>query len=484
MKQLPELWEHQKKAVAFSRQSKHLALFYDMGTGKTPTAINILRYDFEDYNRIRRTIIFGPIIILDQFRREFSKFSRIDPSDVVVLKGAGKKKVETMKKLQGKNKIVILNYEALLNSDLMKELIEWQPECLICDEAHMIKNPKAKRSKRVAVLSKMCDRRVIMTGTPVANSVEDLFMQFLVLDGGETFGDNFYVFQNRYMVDANAAWAGRQKHFRKMVTNEKKYGELHQKVMRKSLVAKKEDCIDLPKFVRQEILVPMTPQQAKSYKQMENEFITFLDEKSTEESPAVVAQLAITKSMKLLQIASGFAIDEDGNIQTLKKNPKIEELRNILTQIHHNHKAIVWAHFRYSHREIKELCDSMGIKSETINGGVSTKEKNRILNDFRDDPELRVVIASQGAGGTGTNMQAASYAIYFSRDYSLIKDKQSNDRFFRGGSVDLHDKVTRIDLMTEGTLDQLVSQALADKQDISKKVMEYKQLIKEMKDEN
>lgn len=470
-----ELWEHQKKAVAFSMRNNDVAMFYDVGTGKSGTAINILRMDYMEHRRIRKTLILGPIIILKQFKEEFSNFSKIAPEEILVLEGSGKNKAKKVVALGDSDKIVLTNYEALINTDLMEALRTWCPEFLICDESHMLKNHSAKRSKRVHTIAKKCDRRVIMTGSPILNNVEDLFMQFKILDNGDTFGTNFYVFRNKYMKDENAGFSGSPNYFPKWVPNEKMFPELQEKIYRKAIQAKKDDCLDLPDFIRQEILIPMSPVQNKAYKSMERDFITFLESlKESEEPKAIVAQLAVTKSMKLLQIASGFAIDDTGTPVRLSTNPKLNTLKELLEQIVTENKVIVWSHFRETHKMISELLTKMAIEHVVLNGDTSASDKQEAVRRFENEDTLRVVVASQAAAGTGVNLKQASYSIYFSKDYSLGKDMQSEARNYRGGSIDYHEKVTRIDLAMEDTLDQAVTQALACKQDIASKIIDYK----------
>ena len=83
------------------------------------------------------------------------------------------------------------------------------------------------------------------------------------------------------------------------------------------------------------------------------------------------------------------------------------------------------------------------------------------------------MIANQGAGGIGINMTEASYSIFFSRNFSLEHDLQAEARNYRGGS-EMHQKVTRIDLVSPGTIDELISEALANKQNMAEKILDWK----------
>jgi SNF2 family DNA or RNA helicase len=84
-----------------------------------------------------------------------------------------------------------------------------------------------------------------------------------------------------------------------------------------------------------------------------------------------------------------------------------------------------------------------------------------------------VLIGHPGSGGIGLNLIEASYMIYYSRSFSLEHDIQSEARCYRGGS-ERHQSITRIDLVTPGTIDELVMKSLATKQELSDKILKEK----------
>ena len=99
------------------------------------------------------------------------------------------------------------------------------------------------------------------------------------------------------------------------------------------------------------------------------------------------------------------------------------------------------------------------------------------MNAFRTDPEVGVMIANQGAGGVGVNLVEAGYSIYYSKGFKLEDDLQSEARNYRGGS-EIHEKVTRIDLVATGTIDELVTEALENKMQISENILGWKEQMK------
>jgi SNF2 family DNA or RNA helicase len=103
-------------------------------------------------------------------------------------------------------------------------------------------------------------------------------------------------------------------------------------------------------------------------------------------------------------------------------------------------------------------------------GDVSDKEKMESVSKFNNNSDYRVFIGHPISLGVGINLVAASYCIYYSRNFSLEADIQSEARNYRGGS-EIHDKITRIDIIAKDTLDELILQALENKMKISEELL-------------
>ena len=477
-------WKHQLDAIELANRIPNLGLFFEMGTGKTGTAINILRYRYAREHRLMRTLILGPVIVMENWKREFAMHSKIKPQDIVILKGAGKKRLRVFEQATidrrtmtlTQPRIILTNYEAMQMEDLVNLIKSWEPEILICDESHRLKNHASKRAKKVVQIADYCKHRYILTGTPILNSEMDVFNQFRILDGGKTFGKNFWVFRNQYFVDENSGWSNKPNHFAKYIAREDTYIELRDLIYKKALRVLKEECLDLPPFVRKTIEVPMGKEQMRLYKEMRDEYLTYIKDElhQIEKSPAVMAQVAITKALRLQQIASGYAKTEDGEEVQLKDNPRLEAISDLLDELTPNHKVIIWATFQVNYKQLSYLCKKKGIKYVELHGKVPKGKREENQNSFRSDPETRVIIANQGAAGIGINLVEASYSIYYSRNFSLEHDLQSEARNYRGGS-ERHKKVTRIDLVSPDTIDETVLEALARKQEISDVILDWKE---------
>lgn len=470
-----EPWAWQREAIYRASIDQNFAFFAEQGTGKTCALINTLRCRYSVRTRIMKTLILAPVVTLQNWKDEFKEHSFVNSSDVIILKGSKKQKLDRFAEgteFGTKNKIILLNYESLITKEILDVLLAYGIEIFVADESHYLKSHKSKRSKAAVLLADRAIHRYLLTGTPILKGVDDIFMQYRIMDGGETFGKSYSVFVGKYMMDMNAGWRAKPNYFPNWVTNPNKYDELNTAMYKKAIRVLKKDCLDLPPLIKQKIIVEMGPEQRKAYKEMERDFITFVQSKEKEGTPkAVVAELAISKAMKLQQIVTGYVTDEDGTVHEFTNNPRLAAIKEKLELLTPNNKVIIWCSFTYNYTQLGRVCEQLGIKHVYITGKQNTDQKNESIQSFRTDDEVRVVIANRRAGGIGINLIEASYSLVYSRNFSLNDELQSEARNYRGGS-EMHTKVTKIDFAAEGTIDLTVMEALNEKKDISKNVLD------------
>lgn len=467
-------WLHQIEGIeraltSIENGEPNYAWLFEVGAGKSKTAVETLRYIYSGHGRLLRTLIVCPPIVIQNWRNEFRISSNTPSSKVVALVGTGAKRLELLRKADS-NSIFITNYETLLMKGFFQDAMENPFEIVVGDEIHYVKNPTAKRSKALYQIGDRADYRFGLTGTPILNSTMDIFGIWRFLDKGHTFGDNFFAFRARWFYDKNAGMP-KQSYFPNWQPLRSKEGEFSELMERTSQHVKKSDCLDLPPFVKKVVEVPMSKEQEKAYKEMKRDLITFLDSGDK----AAIAKLALTKALRLLQITSGFVgvVDSEGvkSTHVFKKTPREEALRDLLQKITPNHKVIIWSIFTENYKTIAKICEEIGVGFVEVNGSVSQKQKDEAVRSFNEDENCRVFSGNPNAAGIGINLVSSSYTIYFSRGFSLGADLQSEARNYRGGS-EIHDKVTRIDLVTPGTLDEAVLKKLAMKLEVSTKILD------------
>jgi SNF2 family DNA or RNA helicase len=373
------LWKHQAEQIAraLTPGVTELAFFDEMGTGKTRILVEVLRRQFAVKGRLMNTMIICPLPAKRQWKTQILEYSKIKPIDVVVLEGSQRRRIKQfrdMVEIDGvlkRNKIIVVNPATMEMDELMELVKLWGVEVLIVDESHEFKAYNGVRAKALVPIADKATYRYIATGTPIANTESDLFMQYRILDGGKTFGTNYFVFRKKYYHDVNAAWAHKQNHFPKYECTAEAKEEISRLMYQKAVRALKKDCLDLPPLVRQTLEVELSQEQKRAYDEMRDEFITWIKDQKGE-NRTVVANLAITKAMKLQQIVSGFAFDEEGRPVRFKRVPRLEVLKDLLERLSKDKKIIVWANFIENYRMIEEVCDELGIGYAKIVGGMST----------------------------------------------------------------------------------------------------------------
>lgn len=465
-------WDHQLQALGMAdpRKVKNFALLMDPGTGKTLIVITLLRTIFAIKKQVENTLILCPAIALDNWQEEIAKFSKIPDKKVMVLQGPVKKRIEKARKQLAKGPMVfITNYDAIGSSKEFAEFLEKEvaPVVFVADESHRCKSHNTNSSVRTEKIARGSEYKYIMTGTVQPNTQFDLFMQFLILDGGESFGRSYFSFRKKYFYDANFGMP-KDKHFPNWKIQKGAEQEISAILARKAIQAKKEDCLDLPEYVKTYLKVDMTPEQKRAYAEMKKHLITIVNDK------AVTAEIAMVKSMRLLQIATGFVKDEEGNVHYLKNNRQ-KALKELLSDvcIHSGKKAIIWAIYEANYEQIREVCDSLKIKYIEAHGKVrgGTKQNRANAKTFNDDSSISVLIGHPKSLGIAINLKSASHSIYYSRSFSMVDYDQSKARNYRGGSIEFHDKITEVVMQTRDSVDETIDTALEGKYSSAEEIM-------------
>lgn len=483
-------WGHQLTAIERAAPLPYFALFFEMGAGKSGTCINILRSKMIPLGRYVKTIIFCPPIVVPNWANEFTLHSKIPPERVVLLQGSGKERLKIFNEHAYQDGVprpafFVTNYESLLlggfkektgrkryiPGELFQAMQKWKSEALVFDESHRLKNYSAQRSQLAEQLANPRGERkpwtYLLSGSPVLNSPMDLFHQFKIMDGGVTFGQNFFVFRAQYFEDRNKGMPD-EKYFPDWRVKPGAIDQINELIFRFGMRVTKAECMDLPEEHSITVRCKMSFQQAKNYKEMKRDFITFV-----EENPAS-ATLAIVKALRLMQITSGF-LSLDGNGQegdpakvVYPETEKEAQLENLLEELTPHSKVIVWAVWKENYAIVRKVCERIGVKLVEVHGGISRNQQNANVELFKSDPDYRVFIGHPGSGGIGINLTCAPYSIFYSRTFSLEHWLQARARNHRGGQTQ---KVTHYDLVCEETIDELVQNKLASKLDMSESLL-------------
>ena len=500
-----ESWNHQKKIEAhvLTNNVNEYALFHDMGTGKTKTASEIYRIKSAANGRWVKMLIICPLVVLENWKRELLTHTHIEESQIQILDGCtkpnGKKLKNPSKKLRLEQifnenaSVFIINTDNVSNVDVWNEILLLDIEMLVVDESHRFKNPSGKRTKALHKLSqqRQCQYKFILTGSPILQSALDLWSQFYVLDPS-ILGYNYFSFRSQYFYDKNANMPSHV-HFPNFVPKDeeyfKKFGHnkdqsmkgLNEVIYRHADRVMKSEVLDLPPRTYQTLDVAMTKDQRRIYEEMRDHLVAFLDGGGIDVGPEgqlpdledlpemMKADLAIVKTLRLQQLICGVFTKADGTIEEIPTN-RTKILEELLTELSTNkeNKIIIWSIFTPTYQQITNICEKLGIKFVMLTGQQSRDEKQDNVDAFNNDPTVQVIVANQGAGGTGVNLTAANYEIYYTRSFVLEHDLQADARAYRGGQKRT---TTRIDLITPDTIDSKIVNALAKKRDHAEDIL-------------
>ena len=459
-------FKHQIKALEKSWSKQSWAWFMEMGTGKTKVCIDNIAMLY-DRGKIKSALVIAPNGIKRNWRKELSVHmpDHVEYMDAVWVASPKKKEqIELMNVCQMSDKlqILIMNIEALSTGrglDFARSFVLPGFCFMVIDESTTIKNHSARRTKNIMKISNLAKYRRIMTGSPVTKSPLDLYSQVEFLGPWLLEQSNYYAFRARYAIIQQRSVGS---HSFQHVMGYQRLDELTAVLREFSTRILKSECLDLPDKLYTKRTVAMTPEQLKAYVEMKKSAITFFEENT------MTAASVLTQMIRLHQITCGHVKTDDGEVRQLKNN-RIKELLQVLQES--DGKVIIWAVYRHDIQTIeKEIANEYG--KETVAsyyGDTKDDIRQSIVDDFMDsDSDLRFFVGNPKTGGYGLTLTCSHTVVYYSNDYSLEVRMQSEDRAHRIGQKD---KVTYIDLIAEGTIDEKIVKALNNKIDLASKVM-------------
>ena len=462
-----KLFRHQVRAANMaliqlaSKSSAGFGLLFAMGCGKTLTAIAIMGALYRQ-RRITRVLVVAPSSVCSVWPHDLAAFAAF-PYEVRVLLGEKKQRLEAMHSLTdypntaNRLLIAVINYEATHREGIFEALNGYAADLIICDESQRIKNPRAAQSRAVQMLGDKAACRLILSGTPVQNSVIDLYSQYRFLDPG-VFGSNFYAFRNRYCQ--MGGYGGHE------VVGYQHMDELTRKEHSIALRVTKAECLDLPgqTFVRR--YVQLEPSARRLYAQIARASCAEL-----ENGEHVTASIVLTKLLRLMQLTGGFVQADGGDRPRPTGSAKLDALADILEDYvqEAGQKLVVFARFRPEIAAICQLLEQRGIRYGRIDGEVPMDQRGAIVETFQQDPGVKVFVAQIQTAGLGITLHAASAAVFYSLDFNYANYAQALARIHRIGQAQ---SVTHIHLLAENTVDEQVLDALERKEDLARTIVD------------
>ena len=401
-------YPYQLDALLAVKSLTYAAIFHEQGLGKTKIATDLILQWLTD-DVIDTVFVITKKSLVRNWVEELSIHSYVTPR---VLSGNRR---ENSIALNSPVLIYVMNYEVISsNLELLKAFLKTCRVGAVLDESQKIKNPESNLSKNFHSIAQLFERRIILTGTPVANRPYDIWSQIKFLDNGQSLGD-FSRFKSSLDLPSNPACASNYSD---------KLGEVMQMIKEFTVRETKQSSgIELPEKTILTHMVNMEDQQSEIYAAYRDVMrYEFEDKDSIDNADDILKRL-----LRLVQCASNpILIEHTYNRVPGKFNSLIEILNEVDLK---RHKAIVWTSFI---NNVIWLSSKLTEYSpEIVHGNLSVEDRSRSIDKFRFSSRCRLLIATPGAAKEGLTLTVANHAIYFDRSFSLDDYLQSQDRIHR-----------------------------------------------------
>jgi len=451
-----KLHEYQKYCVKRILDTENLGLFLDMGLGKTLITLSAIKELM--YNRflINKVLVIAPKKVAEAtWQNEIEKWEELKILRTSTVLGTEKQRV---KALNTPADIYIINRDNVVwLVDLYKNA--WPFDMVVCDEFSSFKNHQAKRFKALASIKPHIKKLIGLTGTPSPNGLLDLWAQVYLLDSGERLSPSFYSFRNNYFTGDYMGYNYEAKAFTQK--------EVTEKISDICISMKADDYLELPECTDNIIPVVLSPKAEKQYLKMERDAVLEI-----ENADDIDATSAAALSTKLLQLANGAVYDENRNYHEIH-NCKIEAFFETLEQLQ-GKNVLVFYNFKHDYERLAKALTKKKINFRKL----ETKEDQKDWNEGK----INVLLTHPASSAYGLNLQeGGNYVIWFGLNWNYELYVQANKRLHRQGQKE---KVIIHHLVTRGTRDEDVMEALRRKEDVQDYVLEsLKARIRRIKNE-
>ena len=385
--------QHQKEAIEKLAGSRRFILADDMGLGKTTcTIIAALE------TGAKKILIICPASLKINWQREIENYS---DRPVFISEG---------KKFSTESDFVIVNYDILKNFHDTKEkdnslLNQSNFDLVILDEAHMISNPQAQRTKIINHFVKNIKRVWLLTGTPMTSRPMNYYNLLNIIES--PVAQNWMAYAIRY-CQGYQFMAGRRKVWN--VTGASNLEELRDRTSKQILRRLKEDVLDLPDKIISPVYLRL---KSKEYEELMGEYYDWFD-KNPDEASSLTVQFS--KLMKVRKV-----------ISNEKTKQTIEIVENIIEQ---GKKVIVFTNFTESLQTIYSHFEKQAVY---LDGSCSKPHRQKAVDEFQDNEKIKVFVGNIKAAGVGLTLTSAEVVIMNDLSFVPAEHSQAEDRAYRYG---------------------------------------------------
>lgn len=405
-------------------------------TGKTVTTLTALDI-LLTLGEVNRVLVIAPKRVAeDTWSKETAKWEHLQHLRIAKMTGSAKDRLAA---LAADADIYVINRENVQwLCEACESLKVWPWDTVVIDELSSFKSASAKRFRALRKFRGRMERVIGLTGTPASNGLIDLWPQIYLLDRGERLERTITAYRDKYFTPDRMNGHIVYSYRLKPGSEEAIYTAIEDICM--SL--RKEDVLQLPGQVYENIELTLTDQTMKQYKKFERDQVM----KAMDDNGTIIAQNAASLTNKLLQFANGAIYDESHNVHHIH-DVKLDALEELIEEANGEPVLVLYA---YQH-------DADRIRERITCRSLDTSEDISAWNRG----EIPVALAHPASIGHGLNLQDGGHIIiWYGLTWSLELYQQANERLNRPGQKN----VCRIyHLVIKGTHDERVLCALEAK---------------------
>lgn len=437
-----KLYEYQSKAVDKLLKLKVGALYMEQGTGKTRTALEIIK-NKTDKGKVEVVLWLCPCSVKNNLKEDVIKHTGQKPSE---------------------NNIIIRGIESLSSSDRLYlqllELVKNYKVYLIVDESNLVKNKLAIRTERIINLSAFCKYKLILNGTPISKNEADLFAQWYILNWRILGYQSFYSFAANHLEYKTVKLPSGRVITTDQIIRVLNVDYLTEKIAPYMYQIKKDEVLkDLkPKKYHMRYFCLDDLQEDEYYETKELFLFNVVDWRSETIFKLFSALQHITSGKRILSAPEKRMRTE--KMYTWENNPRIQCLKRVIEEIG-NDKCIIFAKYQDEIKDIKFLLDSMNKTFVEFTGEIRPKQRQQNRIEFKN--HVQFMLANKQCGAYGLNLQFCHNIIFYSNDFDLATRLQAEDRVHRIGQ----EKTVNIyDICCEYTIDVFIANCLQNKSNL------------------
>ncbi len=420
----------------------------DMGLGKTLQLLAVIARRLEDDPNTAPILIVAPVSLLENWKEEAQRFFAADTFKMLTLYGdtlSNLREMPTRIEDQlrkegmvrflkpgwlGNHKVVMTTYETLRDLEFSLAAMRWS--LMVCDEAQKIKNPAAMVTR--AAKKQNVAFKIACTGTPVENSLADLWCLFDYVQPGLLGALNEFGEKYRRPIECESD--------QEKMRVEELRNIVEPQILRRT---KKDVAKDLPPKVIDEDVqkLQISPLQRRLYGEALDLFKMRRDPARSVPFKNHLGLLHYLRRLCTDPRKIGKEVFVPEPISDYRcKSPKLDWLLRTLEMVRDKkEKAIVFCEFRDMQRMLVHyIQEFFRYKPDVINGDTETstthaQSRQKRIRAFQDQPGFGVIVLSPIAVGFGVNIQAANHVIHFTRTWNPAKEDQATDRAYRIGQT-------------------------------------------------